>query len=115
MSTWFIDREETYWRLSKYSGGLQAELPDGEGFGEVTPIQHAVDQFGIEQLPKEICMILDQFDKVKITDSRQRRDFEYLRKGVIEIVKFTLTHKNGNKGAIEGNVGKEDLNDVKGE
>lgn len=111
MALWFIDDEGGYWRLSKFAGGLQAELPNGQGFGSVMPIVQAEGQFGIQQLPHEMCLILDRFDVVKV-DRMSWSDFDYLRKGVIEVMKYILAQQNQNAKAIEsaGKESKEEIN-----
>lgn len=91
MATWFIDDDGGYWRLSKYAGGVQAEYPNG-GWGEAMPLQTAIDQFGITQLPAEVGLVLDQFDKVKV-ERMSQDDFRTLRQSVVEVVKYIRERK----------------------
>jgi hypothetical protein len=107
MATWFIDSDDTFWRLSKYAGGIQAEQEDG-GWGRAIPLQTATEQFSVEQLPLEIGLILDQFDKVKV-DRISINDFRTLRQGVVEVAKFIREQKSSPK-VIES---KPEVNDVK--
>jgi hypothetical protein len=110
MATWFIDDDETYWRLSKFAGGIQAEDQETGNWGKAIELKTAVEQFGVVQLPAEIGLVLDQFDKVKV-ERMSQNDFRTLRQSVVEVVKYIREQKLVPK-VIEG---KPEVNDVKGE
>lgn len=108
MATWFNDDDGAYWRLSKYAGGVQAEYPNG-GWGEAMPLQIAIEQFSVVQLPVEVGLVLDQFDKVKV-ERMSQDDFRTLRQSVVEVVKYIRGQKATPPKVIEGNA---EINDDK--
>ena len=100
MATWFIDKDETYWRLSKFAGGIQAENPDDGSWGKAIDLKVAIEQFGVTQLPAEIALVLDQFDRVKV-DRMSQKDFRDLRENVVKVVDYIRDRKVAPK-VIEG-------------
>jgi hypothetical protein len=107
MATWFVDGDGTYWRLSKFAGGIQAETPEGK-WGQAIPLQTAVEQFEVSQLPLEVGLVLDEFDRVKVQQISQD-DYRTLRQKVVEVVKYIREQKAAPK-VIES---KPEVNDVK--
>lgn len=99
MATWFIDSDQTYWRLSKFAGGIQAEEENGN-WGKAIDLKVAIEQFGVVQLPAEIGLILDQFDKVKV-ERMSLVDFRVLREGVVKTVDYIRNQRSEPK-VIEG-------------